>query len=137
MADDYINRKFHPEQIVYDVPELEPILKETRGLIIYQEQVMKIAVELGGFSLGGADLLRKAMGKKKADIMNAQKENFLAGAKRKGSHFAVQGRENFRPDRQVRRVRVQQVPQRRLRRPGLSNRLSQGPLTRIISWPPC
>jgi len=85
MADDFIKRKFHPEQIVYDVPELKPILEETRGLIIYQEQVMRIAVELGGFSLGGADLLRKAMGKKKADIMNAQKENFLAGAKRKGA----------------------------------------------------
>jgi len=84
MVDDYITRKFHPDQIVYDVPQLEPILKETRGLIVYQEQVMKIAVELGGFTLAGADILRKAMGKKKAEIMNAQKENFLAGAKKKG-----------------------------------------------------
>jgi len=84
MATDFVRRKYHPEEIVYDVPELEPILKETRGLIVYQEQVMRIAVDLAGFTLGGADVLRKAMGKKKAEIMNAQRENFINGAKKKG-----------------------------------------------------
>ncbi len=84
MTTDFVNRKHHPEQIVYDIPSLEPILKETRGLIVFQEQVMKIATELAGFTLGQADLLRKAMGKKKQDIMAAQKEDFLAGVKKKG-----------------------------------------------------
>ena len=84
MDQDFIDRKYHPEKIVYDVPELEPILKETRGLMLYQEQVMRIAVDLAGFTLGGADILRKAMGKKKAEIMVAQKDNFLNGAKKKG-----------------------------------------------------
>jgi len=84
MDQDFVDRKFHPEKIVYDVPELEPILKETRGLTLYQEQVMRIAVDLAGFTLAGADILRKAMGKKKAEIMAAQKENFITGAKKKG-----------------------------------------------------
>ncbi|HNQ81396.1 MAG TPA: DNA polymerase III subunit alpha [Candidatus Aminicenantes bacterium] len=95
MANDFIERKFHPEKIVYDIPELKPILEETRGLIIYQEQVMRIAVELAGFSLSKADLLRKAMGKKKAEIMTAQKQNFLDGAKRKGAISASKAAKIF------------------------------------------
>ena len=95
MTDEYIKRKFDPERITYEIPEIEPILRETRGLIVYQEQVMKIAVELGGFSLAAADLLRKAMGKKKAEIMNAQRENFEAGAKRKGTVSVAKARKIF------------------------------------------
>ena len=81
MVDDFIQRKHGKKAITYDFPQLEPILKDTYGVIVYQEQVMLIAQVLAGYSLGGADLLRRAMGKKKAEEMAKQKENFLAGAK--------------------------------------------------------
>ena len=84
MVDDFIKRKRDASQIVYDPPQLEPILKETYGVIVYQEQVMAIANQLAGFSLGQADLLRRAMGKKKHDEMAKQKELFVSGAKGKG-----------------------------------------------------
>ncbi|MBN2266028.1 MAG: DNA polymerase III subunit alpha, partial [Candidatus Aminicenantes bacterium] len=84
MTDESIHRRNHPERIAYEVPELEPILRETRGIIIYQEQVMRIATDLAGFTLAGADLLRKAMGKKDKVTMKAQKQKFLQGAKKKG-----------------------------------------------------
>ncbi len=81
MTDKFVARKHDPTQIVYDIPSLEPILKETRGLIVYQEQVMRIAVVLAGFSMAQADVLRKAMGKKDKDLMKQQKAQFLAGVK--------------------------------------------------------
>ena len=84
MVDDFIKRKRDASQIVYDPPQLEPILKETYGVIVYQEQVMAIANQLAGFSLGQADLLRRAMGKKKHEEMAKQKEMFVSGAKGKG-----------------------------------------------------
>jgi DNA polymerase-3 subunit alpha len=84
MTADFVKRKHHPDQISYEIPELEPVLKETHGIIVYQEQVMKIATEMAGFSLAEADLLRKAMGKKVGEIMRAQKQNFIKGAKKKG-----------------------------------------------------
>ena len=66
--------------ITYEVPQLEPILNETYGVIAYQEQVMRIASDLAGFTLGEADLLRKAMGKKDAAAMEAQRDRFVKGA---------------------------------------------------------
>jgi DNA polymerase-3 subunit alpha len=84
MTEDFIRCKKNPERIQYDPPELEPILKETKGLIVYQEQVMRIATDLAGFSMAEADLLRKAMGKKKTSVMKAQKKRFVDGAKEKG-----------------------------------------------------
>jgi len=84
MTDESIHRRNHPERIAYELPELEPILKETRGIIVYQEQVMRIATDLAGFTLAGADLLRKAMGKKDKETMKAQKQKFVQGAKKKG-----------------------------------------------------
>ncbi|HMA53080.1 MAG TPA: DNA polymerase III subunit alpha, partial [Acidobacteriota bacterium] len=84
MTDESIHRRNHPERIAYELPELEPILRETRGIIIYQEQVMRIATDLAGFTLAGADLLRKAMGKKDKETMKAQKQKFMQGAKKKG-----------------------------------------------------
>ena len=84
MVDDFIKRKRDPLKIAYDPPELEPILKETYGVIVYQEQVMAIANRMAGFSLGQADLLRRAMGKKKPEEMAKQKELFLDGAKTNG-----------------------------------------------------
>jgi DNA polymerase-3 subunit alpha len=80
MVDDYIQRRRGAKQTVYDPPELEQILKNTYGVIVYQEQVMQIAVTLGGFTLGQADTLRKAMGKKKPEVMAKMKEQFLQGA---------------------------------------------------------
>jgi DNA polymerase III subunit alpha len=79
MIDDFIARKHGKKKVAYDLPELEEILSETWGVILYQEQVMQIANRLAGFSLGDADLLRRAMGKKKPEEMAAQREKFLAG----------------------------------------------------------
>ncbi len=84
MIDEYIQRKRGQKRIVYEHPLLEPILKETYGVIVYQEQVLKIASDLAGYSLGKADILRKAMGKKKAELMIQQREEFKKGAKAKG-----------------------------------------------------
>jgi DNA polymerase-3 subunit alpha len=83
MVDDFINRKHGRTRIDYPLPELEPILRETYGVILYQEQVMNIAVTLADYSLGEADLLRRAMGKKKLDEMAEQKSRFEKGAARK------------------------------------------------------
>ena len=83
MVDDYVKRKHGTMQEKYDLPQLESILKETHGVILYQEQVMKIASMLAGFSLGDADLLRRAMGKKKVEEMAAQREKFMNGTRAK------------------------------------------------------
>ena len=75
----YIARKKNEEVTVYDHPKMEPILKETYGIMVYQEQIMQVVQALAGFSLGGADILRRAIGKKKADVMLEQREKFIAG----------------------------------------------------------
>jgi DNA polymerase-3 subunit alpha len=80
MIDNFIQRKHGKVPIVYELPQLETILKETYGVIVYQEQVMKIASTLAGFSLGAADLLRRAMGKKKPEVMAQQRAKFVGGA---------------------------------------------------------
>ena len=80
MVDDFINRKHGRTKIQYSLPQLEPILKDTYGIILYQEQVQKISSVLGGFSLGQADLLRRAMGKKILSEMDRQREIFVKGA---------------------------------------------------------
>ncbi len=79
----YVNRKHGREKIAYDHPVLEPILKESFGIFLYQEQVMRVAMDLCAFTRGEADVLRKAMGKKKADVMQQQEAKFLSGAKSK------------------------------------------------------
>jgi DNA polymerase-3 subunit alpha len=83
MVDDFIERKHGRKKVEYDHPTLEPILKDTYGVIVYQEQVMQISSALAGYSLGKADLLRRAMGKKKAEVMAKEKAGFLDGAKAK------------------------------------------------------
>jgi DNA polymerase-3 subunit alpha len=80
MIDDFIDRKWGRKKIEYELPELETLLKETLGVIVYQEQVMQIANTLAGYSLGEADLLRRAMGKKDADEMAKQRQRFVKGA---------------------------------------------------------
>src|SRR6185312_14478836 len=77
---DFIERKWGRSPVEYTLPELEPLLKETLGVMVYQEQVMQISNVIGGYSLGGADLLRSAMGKKDAAEMEKQREIFLSGA---------------------------------------------------------
>jgi DNA polymerase-3 subunit alpha len=84
MIDDFIDRKHGRKKIEYELPELQEILQETLGVIVYQEQVMQIANRLAGYSLGEADLLRRAMGKKIASEMTAQRERFVTGAVQRG-----------------------------------------------------
>src|SRR5271170_6500377 len=79
MIDDFINRKHGKTKVTYELPQLQDILEETYGVILYQEQVMQIANRLASFSLGEADILRRAMGKKKKEEMAAQRAKFLAG----------------------------------------------------------
>lgn len=84
MAEDFIKRKHGKIPVEYPHPMLEPVLKETYGVILYQEQVMRIASVMGGFSLGQADLLRRAMGHKESDVLLAQRQAFLEGAEKQG-----------------------------------------------------
>jgi len=84
MIDDFIERKHGRRKIEYELAELKEILAETLGVIVYQEQVMQIANRLAGYSLGEADLLRRAMGKKNADEMAKQRERFVQGAVKRG-----------------------------------------------------
>ena len=82
--DDFIERKWGRREVQYQLPELEPLLKETLGVMVYQEQVMQISNVIGGYSLGAADLLRRAMGKKDAAEMAKHRETFVNGAAAKG-----------------------------------------------------
>jgi len=84
MLDDFVERKHGRQEITYAFPELEPILKPTYGVIVYQEQVMQIVQTIGGFSLGGADLVRRAMGKKVKEEMDKLQGEFADGAAKKG-----------------------------------------------------
>ncbi|MCB1669096.1 MAG: DNA polymerase III subunit alpha [Porticoccaceae bacterium] len=89
MVDDFINRKHGRAELAYPHPKyqhetLKPVLEPTYGIILYQEQVMQIAQVMGGYTLGGADLLRRAMGKKKPEEMAKQRELFMAGAEKQG-----------------------------------------------------
>ncbi len=80
MVEEYIKRKRGQKKVRYILPETQPLLEETYGVIAYQEQVMQIAVVVAGFTMGEADILRKAMGKKKPEVMAEQKEKFVEGA---------------------------------------------------------
>lgn len=80
----YIKGKNHTGAILYDCPQLEPILSETYGCIVYQEQVMQIVRDLAGYSLGRSDLLRRAMSKKKGDVMQKERESFVYGNEKEG-----------------------------------------------------
>ncbi|MEW6189748.1 MAG: DNA polymerase III subunit alpha, partial [Actinomycetota bacterium] len=84
MVQDFVDRKHGRKPISYVHPSLEPILKDTYGIIVYQEQVMRIASELAGFSMAEADILRAAMSKKKPHVLAEQREKFVKGAKSRG-----------------------------------------------------
>ena len=95
MVDDFIARKQGKTEVKYELPALEPILAETYGVIAYQEQVMRIANVLAGFTLGEADVLRKAMGKKKAEVMAKMREKFVDGREEQGHRREEGGRSIF------------------------------------------
>jgi DNA polymerase-3 subunit alpha len=84
MVDDFVNRKSGQTKIAYLHPSIEELTEETLGVIVYQDQVLQIAQKMAGYSLGEADLLRRAMGKKKADVMQQQRERFVQGAVQNG-----------------------------------------------------
>jgi DNA polymerase-3 subunit alpha len=84
MIDDFIRRRHGQTRVSYELPQLEPILSSTYGVMVYQEQVMQIASALAGFTLGEADILRKAMGKKQPEIMAKQRQKFIDGCSAKG-----------------------------------------------------
>jgi DNA polymerase III subunit alpha len=91
MVDVFINRKHGREKVAYPHPALEPVLKDTYGVIVYQEQVMQISQVLGGYTLGRADLLRRAMGKKKAEVMQQERAGFLEGCEKSKVDLKVAG----------------------------------------------
>jgi DNA polymerase-3 subunit alpha len=84
MVEEYIQRKLGKRRVRYLLPQMKEILEETYGVIVYQEQVMQVAVEVAGFTLGEADVLRKAMGKKNLEVMQEQKAKFVDGAEKRG-----------------------------------------------------
>jgi DNA polymerase-3 subunit alpha len=86
MVDDFVSRKQGKTEVKYELKQLEPILSDTYGVIAYQEQVMRIAAVLAGFTMGQSDVLRKAMGKKDPKVMAKQREAFMAGAAQNGIH---------------------------------------------------
>ena len=123
----YCARKHGIERPDYIHPKLEPILRETYGVIIYQEQVMQIAQVLAGYSLAQADQLRRAMGKKIRREMEAQRKDFVSGSV-KGGVDPAQAETIFESARPFCRLRLQQEPRRRLRAGRLSDRLYEGQL---------
>ena len=109
---DFIARKHGRAKITYEHPAMEMFTRETYGIMVYQEQIMQIASEMGGFTMGEADMLRRAMGKKDRDLMAQQRAEVhrrLQGAR----HRRGQGRAGVGADGEVRRLRLQQVPGRR------------------------
>ena len=121
-------RKNGEAEIEYPHPKLEGILAETYGIFVYQEQVMQAAQILAGYSLGDADLLRRAMGKKIQAEMDAQRQRFVDGCKEVSGIERAQGQRAVRLDRQVRRLRLQQVARRRLCAAQLPDGLAQDAL---------
>src|SRR5207249_1306017 len=95
MVEQFIKRKHGKEPIRYLHPLLESVLRETYGVIVYQEQVMEIAQSLAGYSLGDADNLRRAMGKKKKEEMAAERRRFLTGVRARGTADEKLAREIF------------------------------------------
>ncbi len=85
----FIERRHHPERVQYATPQLEPILRSTYGCVVYQEQVMSIFRELGGYTYGHADVVRRAMSKKKASVLLAERESFVKGAVARGVEESV------------------------------------------------
>ena len=127
MVDDFVLRKRGQQAIDYFHPDLKDCLEPTYGVIVYQEQVMQIAQIIAGYSLGGADLLRRAMGKKKASEMAKQRADLPRGRAGTWSRPGTCGAA-VRPDGEIRRVRLQQEPYGSLCGRHLPDRLAEGAL---------
>ena len=125
---DYVARKHGKQKVTYVHPLMEDASKETYGILIYQEQVMKAANLLAGFSLGDGDVLRRAMGKKKLSEMILQREKFVEGCAAVNGIKAKAGQRDFRSTGEIRGLRLQQVPLRRLRGGRMENGVPQGEL---------
>ena len=124
---EFVKGKLEPDSVKYLHPDLKAILSETYGIAVYQEQVLKIANVMAGYSLGDADILRRAMGKKSVDIMNKEHKKFIAQAvKLNYSESLAEKVWSFY--REVRGLRVQQGPRYLLRHDCLSDSLPQVPL---------
>ena len=104
----YCEVKNGQREITSVSPLIDHILEETQGIIVYQEQVMQIAQVMAGYSLGGADLLRRAMGKKIKEAMDAERPKFEKGAGENG--VDAKGQRSLRPVGEVRQLRLQQIP---------------------------
>ena len=130
MVDDFIARKHGKTDgaIDYLHPDLQPVLAPTYGVILYQEQVMQIPQVLAGYSLGGADLLRRAMGKKKPEEMAKQRSVFVDGATQRGVEQRQRGA-HLRPDGEVRGLRLQQIALGRVCAALVSDRVAEGALS--------
>lgn len=90
MADQYVVNKNDPSQIAYPHPDAEPLLKKTKGIIIYQEQIMTISQKFAGYTLGGADSLRRAVGKKKHELMKSLRDEFVYGIKKRSDDGTIE-----------------------------------------------
>ncbi len=128
MVQHYVDRKHGKEPVEYDHPLLEPVLRETYGVIVYQEQVMRAAQALAGYSLEQADVLRYAMGKKNKAVMEKERASFIDGAKKNGVNAAL-AEHDFRKDRNLRVVRIQSLARRRIRADYLHDRLPESALS--------
>ena len=126
---DFIKRRHGEIEIKYEHPLLESISKETYGILIYQEQVMQATQLLAGYTLGGADLLRRAMGKKKVEEMQQAARDFRQGLPREKPDSQGEGEPDFRFAGKIRRLRFQQVARRRVCHRRVSDRVSEGELS--------
>ena len=128
----YIKRLHGEEPVEFKHPKLEPILDETYGIIVYQEQIIQIAVQLAGYAPGEADEIRKAVGKKIKEKIEAHKAKFIAGAVKNGID-QVGGRSDLRRHRVLCALRLQQSARRRLRGDDVPDGVSQGALSGRVS----
>ena len=122
---EYAERKHGRKKVTYPHPDLEPVLKDTYGIIVYQEQVMQTAVVVAGFTMGEADTLRKVMGKKIREKVAAERERFVNGAVALGQG-STGGRGHLRVRRALRRLRVQRLARLRVRLRRLPDRVPDG-----------
>ena len=136
MVDDYIERRHGRRKVTYFVPQMKEILENTYGILVYQEQIMQLAQKLAGYSLGEADLMRRAMGKKKKEEMAKHEDKFVDGAVRM-RHCQRKSRKNLFPDGAVCRLWIQSLALFCVCLSGLSNGLLESELSRRISTPQC
>ena len=122
---EYVDRKLGMARVEYFLPQFEEVTKETLGVIVYQDQVLQIANRVSGYSLGEADFLRRAMGKKKPEEMEKQRERFVSGAVAQGRR-RQEGAGALRDDREVRGLRLPEGALDRLRADHLPDRVPEG-----------